>query len=240
MGSYYFRGLPDRKIRMALALLMTGFFAHLLILTGRVGYVTFFLLSPLILKNIFKRLGPIKIILIYMLLLSAMFLSPSFRERLELSVVQLEYHLRADPNKAWGREYTDKQDRFYMWYGAIKIFMENPVFGVGTGAYKTALNERKRPEWPEHAHPHNNFLYLAVSFGIFGIIAFIWFFWDIFKNSWKERNTLLGFFVLSTALVIFVSGWFDLQLLDAGTAFLLAVATGLQSGFSKFSEEQGR
>jgi len=70
------------------------------------------------------------------------------------------------------------------------------------------------------------------------VFAFLWFFWEILRNAWEERNTPLGFFVLSTALVILVSGLVNSQILDAGTAFLLAVVTGLQNGFPKFAHSR--
>jgi len=44
---------------------------------------------------------------------------------------------------------------------------------------------------------------MAVSFGLIGVFAILWFFWEIIKNAWSERDTPLGFFILSTALVIF-------------------------------------
>ena len=92
-----------------------------------------------------------------------------------------------------------------------------------------------KPEWPTHAHPHNNILYMAVSFGLIGVFAILWFFWEIIKNAWRERDTPLGFFILSTALVIFFGGLVDTYIKDAGTLILLAVVTGLQNGLQRFN-----
>ena len=88
-----------------------------------------------------------------------MSLSPIVRDRVQLSIDQLKFHMNADPEEAWGREYTPNQDRFYMWNGAVHIFLDNPVFGTGTGAYQTVLKE-KNPEAPLMAHPHNDILYM--------------------------------------------------------------------------------
>ena len=235
MGSYYFRETNEKRMRVFLALLMAGYFFHLIILMGRVGFLTLFLLSPLIVNNLFKKFSIFRISFVCMVLLGIMFLSPIVRDRVSLSINQLKYHLKADPDSAWGREYTDQQDRFYMWYGAIQIFMENPLFGVGTGGYQTVLKGRGKLEWPPMAHPHNSFLYMAVSFGVIGLLALLWFFSEMIRNAWEERCTPLGFFVLSTALVILVSGLVTTQIVDAATAFLLAVATGLQNGLQKFA-----
>ena len=234
MVSYYFRGAQDKRHRLLPAGLMVFYFFHLIILEGRVGFLTFFVLCPLIVRNLLARPGILKISAICVLLLGAMFISPVVRDRVSLSMDELKHHMSADPGSAWGREYSEKQDRFYMWYGAIQIFLDNPVLGIGTGGYQTVMKQRGKPDWPVHAHPHNSFLYMAVSFGMIGVLLLLWFFWEIIKNSWKERDTESGFFVLSVSLVIFVSGFVDTQIADSGTAFLLALATGLQNGFSKF------
>ena len=139
-------------------------------------------------------------------------------------------------DSAWGKKYTIHQDRFYMWRGAIRIFLSNPLFGIGTGGYQTEMKRIGDPEAPPIAHPHNNILYMAVSFGILGLIVLFWFFWEIISNAWRERNTLLGYFILTVSLVIFISGLFNSQILDANTAFFLAIATGLQQGLKEFSD----
>ena len=233
--SYYFRETKGKRTKFLLGLLMAGYFFHLIILMGRVGILTFLILSPLIVRNFFRGFSIFKISLVYVLLIGLMSLSPIVRQRVSLSVTQIKHHLKADPQSAWGKAYTIHQDRFYMWYGAVQIFLDNPIFGVGTGGYATALWERGKPEWPAIAHPHSNLFYMAVSFGLIGIFALVWFFWEMIKNAWEERNTPLGYFVLSTALVIVVSGLVDTQIMDSSTALLLSLATGLQNGFPKFA-----
>lgn len=240
MASYYFRAAKDKKQRLFPGILMAFYFFHLIILQGRVGFLTFFVLCPLIVRNLLHRPGIFKVSAIWLLLLGSMFISPVVRDRVSLSMEELEHHLNADPGSAWGREYSEKQDRFYMWHGAIQIFLENPVLGIGTGGYQIAMKQRGKPEWPVHAHPHNSFLYMAVSFGLVGVSLLLWFFWEITKNSWKERHSQAGFFVLSTALVIFVSGFVDTQIADSGTAFLLALAAGLQNGFPGSEHPRGQ
>ena len=235
MVSYYFRELNKKSTRILLGLLMAGYFFHLIILMGRVGFLTFLVLSPLIVRNVLREVGIFKISLVCVLLIALMSLSPVVRNRVLLSVNQIKHHLNADPESAWGKEYTSYQDRFYMWYGAVQIFLENPLFGVGTGGYTNALKQRGKPEWPAIAHPHSNLLYMAVSFGLIGIFALVWLFWEMIRNAWEERNTPLGYFVLSTALVIIVSGLVDTQIMDSSTALLLSLATGLQNGFPKFA-----
>jgi len=215
---------------------MLFYFFHLIILKGRTGYLTFVLLSPLIVYNLFKKLNIFKILLVSVLLVSTMLFSPIVRNRISESVDQLKYHMHTDQKSAWGKEYTIKHERFYLWYGAVHIFKDHPFFGVGTGGYGTVLKQRNSPEDPLIAHPHNDILYMAVSYGLIGVAAFFWLFGEIIKNAFSQRHNLLGFFVLSSTLVILVSGLFNAQILDAGMAFFLAVTVGLQQGFPQFKK----
>jgi O-antigen ligase len=236
MCSFYFREATEGRKRWAILLVMALYFFHLIILEGRTGYLTLVLLSPLLLKTLFRKLSAWKIILVWVLIMGAMSLSPIVRQRLDLTVSQLKYHMNAEPDKAWGREYTVHQDRFYMWYGAVQIFLENPIMGVGTGGYPVVLKEKRNPNDPIIAHPHNNVLYMAVSYGVFGIVVFIWFFWEMLRNSLKEKDTVLGYFILCTALVLLVNGLFNTTILDAGTVILWSMAVGLQRALPKFAQ----
>lgn len=235
MASFYFKKAADKKSQAFFLFLALLYFFHLIILEGRAGYLSFLILCPLVVHNFLKKFSRLQISLVCIALLASMFISPVVRDRVSLSIDEVKYHLNADPEKAWGREYTANQDRFSMWYAAVRIFSEHPILGVGTGGYQTVIKEMLGPEWPLIAHPHSNILYMAVSFGVIGIFALLWFFWEIIKNSLKERHTALGFFVLSTALVIFTSGLVNTQIKDAGTLLLLAVVTGLQNGLQRFN-----
>ena len=238
MSSFCLRDASEKAKRWGLLLLLVVYFVHLVILESRTGYLTFAFLSPLIVKNLFKRLSLLKAFLVCLLISGMILLSPIARNRVDLSIDQLKYHLDAAPDKAWGREYTVHQDRFYFWYGAVEIFFKNPILGIGTGGYPSVLKERRNPSDPVIADPHNNVLYMAVSFGIVGILVFVWFFWELLRNAIKQRDTILGYFILCTALVLLVNGFFNTTILDAGPLFLLSVAGGLQQGLAKFSHGQ--
>ena len=238
MGSFYLRNPNQKTKRWGLLLLLIVYFGHLIILESRTGYLTLVLLSPLLVKNLFKRLNLLKAFLVCLLISGTILFSPIARNRVDLAIEQLKYHLNAEPDKAWGREYTVHQDRFYFWYGAVEIFLENPILGIGTGGYPTVLKERRNPSDPVIADPHNNLLYMAVSFGIVGILVFVWFFWELLRNAIKQRDTIPGYFILCTALVLLVNGLLNTTILDAGPLFLLSVAVGLQRGLPKFAQKE--
>ena len=233
VASFNIRAVKNRKEKGIYIILMLTYFCHLIILEGRGGYLAFALLSPIVIYNIFGKTYKGAIFLIYPLVIGIMLSSPIIRNRVSLSVDQLKHHLKADSDSAWGKAYTIHQDRFYMWRGAIHIFMENPIFGVGTGGYGTALKEKGKEDWPKIAHPHNNLLYVAVSFGIVGLLVFGWFFYVLLKIGWHNRKSPIGFFVLSSGLIILVGGIADTPLLNADSSFFLAMVTGMLSALPK-------
>jgi O-antigen ligase len=236
--AFYFRESEDRKKRFGFIALMMLYFFHLIIMEGRTGYLTFILLFPFMIKTLFRKLSMWKIALVVMIMIGGMSFSPFVKKRIDLTISQLRYHMTTEPGKAWGKEYTVHQDRFYMWVGAIQVFLENPLIGVGTGGYPASLKEIRPPDDPVVAHPHSNILHIAASYGMIGILAFLWLFGEIIKNGWKEKEKLVGHLALYTALVLFLNGLFNTTILDAGTVLLLSLVVGLQRSLPGFSQRE--
>ena len=234
--AFYFSHAEKRRHQAASLGLLFLFFFHLILLAGRTGYFTFILVFPLLPKTLFKRLSGWKIGAVCILIVGTMFFSPIVRQRMDLTFKQLLYHAQAERSKAWGREYTEHQDRFYYWRGAIEIFLEHPILGVGTGGYAVTLKGMRPESDPLISHPHNIFLYMAASFGVVGIVVLAWLFLEILRNGWKGRDGEIGYFVLSTGLVLLLNGVFNTTILEAGTLLLLSLAAGLQQAIPEFSE----
>jgi len=235
-ASFYFKTTDNRRIRICSVVLMSLFFLHLVILEGRTGYVTFFVLSPMIFMNCFKKLNIPKFIGCCVVLTGLMLLSPIVRERITRTIDEIKYHINADESRSWGKVYSDKQDRFFMWYNSVHIFLDNPLIGIGTGGYKTEVSRRGNYKVPDISHPHNDLLYMAVSYGIIGMAAFFWLFAEILKNSWRQKQSVIGYFVFATGIVILISGVFNGQTIDAGTALLLSLSAGFQQSFPEFDK----
>ena len=232
MGVFFLRRQQHLKNKIALTGVVGLYFFHLVILQSRASHVAFVILIPFIGYTFFKTHPLAKTLALCVLIPGLMMTSPVVRERAALTVEQFTYHLNAEAETAWGEHYSAQQDRFYMWNGALKIIANRPLLGVGTGGYSNALHIYGRdPNAPLIAHPHNNFLYMAVSFGVLGMAVFLWFLAVILVNGWRHRQTPAGYMLLSVVLVMTATGLFNTQILDVGTALLLSLVIGFQQVF---------
>lgn len=81
--------------------------------------------------------------------------------------------------------------RFEYWKIAINLFKSNMVFGIGTGdvkdAYENAYKKYAYVDTRFKLRAHNQYLTMAVAFGIVGLIVFlIYAFSLLFTKSYKE------------------------------------------------------
>ncbi|HCY86044.1 MAG TPA: hypothetical protein DHV36_12985 [Desulfobacteraceae bacterium] len=221
MVGFYFRRTNDRKLNLWLLIMALLFLFHLAVLRGKSGYLIFILAVPFIARDIlFRWPNWIKGTVVVVLVLS--FLSfPPVRNRIMEPVKQLK-NMRTvsldDPD-------SEVEPRFFIFSQAALALKQHPVMGIGTGSFLefTRANGVKKL-----AHPHNNLIYMWVSFGIAGLGCILWLFGRLFYTAWKSRKTPLGYFVLTSSLVLFATGLFDTQFLNTNTLLLLTIIYGLQ------------
>lgn len=230
VSSYFFKKSENKRLKVLYIFLLAIYCGHLSIIDSRSGYITFAILSPLVAYNLVRRRGTIAVILINILLLLALILSPIVQKRIKRTIEDIRIQMELDKDLKWGNRYTGKGveqqiDRIFMWRKAIELFLDHPIMGVGTGGYKKSiiLHGGQRGM----AHPHNNILYMAVSFGVIGIILFIWFFWIFYKKVWGYKKTPLGYFILMYGIIFIIAGMLDTTIINADSAYLLSIATGL-------------
>ncbi|MHB8844108.1 MAG: O-antigen ligase family protein [Nitrospirota bacterium] len=113
---------------------------------------------------------------------------------------------------------TSLGDRFNMWRGAMRMFLSNPLFGVGTGDYNRGMASFiKAGELPEHLlqynQPHNMYLFTLATNGLAGIAALLYAFWRVFKASLPSVRTsasrLFAFLALAATIHFMIAGLFD-------------------------------
>ncbi|WP_300464790.1 O-antigen ligase family protein [Desulfobacula sp.] len=216
--SFYFKRETAWNKKFILLFLMLAFLFHLAVLEGRSGYLIFGILSPLVANNLMHRFSWKIKITVSILLICALLLSPVVRKIVNNTVI----NLKDQKEKILSGEDVVQFPRAFILRESIHIFMSHPFIGIGTGS----ITEPTKAKGHRVDHPHNNLLYMATSFGIFGIAAYLWFLWKMFKLSWTSRETATGYFVFSTCSVLFLSGMFDTQILNTETLLFLSVSYG--------------
>jgi len=224
MASFFFKSAQSNATKFFNILLIFIFLFHISIMDGRNGYVTFFVLSPLVAMNVIGRFEWKKVSMICLIFLFSMSFSPVLKNRVTSTFANLKANQHVILDQPWGKKVIDILPRFYLLRSAVDIFLEHPVIGAGTGGYRYYT---EKEEGIPQSHPHSNILYMGVSFGIVGIFSYLWLCWIMFKKSWQNRYEIGGYFSLSIFLVIFISGFFNSQILDSGPALFFALGYGL-------------
>ncbi len=220
-ASFYFKNATSWKNRVVLLFLILAFIFHLAVLKGRSGYLIFAIVSPFVANNLMDRFT-LKIKLgVSIILVCSLLLSPVVREVINDTAVRL---IKQKENVLKGKDIKN-MPRPFITREAVAIIMDHPFIGIGTGSL-TVPSKAAGHLFP---HPHNNFLYMGASYGIFGLAACFWLFWKMFKLSWRSRETALGYFVFSSCLVLFLGGMFDTQILNTGTLLFLSLTYGLMN-----------
>ena len=223
--SYYFKATESNRKKILLVFLMALFFFTLSVGHGRSGYLAFILLSPIIAYNM---LGKRFYLMLALIALSLLFLfsSPAVQSRIDLAVSDIKAYQAGNPNTSIGL-------RLNMWQGAVRIFLENPIIGVGTGGYAKEMIKHDHPnlmpDFRMPSQPHNSFLFMAANYGILGIISIVWLFAAYFKKGWLSRNSIAGFAVLSYGLVLFIGSLTDSQIISLATAKMFALLMGIKT-----------
>lgn len=224
--SYLFKEMANRRVRLLLLFAMGACFLNLAILPGRGGYVAFMAVLPLIFLNLFGRRNLLKVVIFFVVAVVGLVSSPTVRQRLALIPAEIRLYTHATTAE---EKLTSVGLRLHMWQGAVRIFLDNPVLGVGTGGYRSAMEKLKRVNDPDlpFAQPHNSYLYIAASYGLLGIVLYGWLFYVLLRESLRARGAVNGWLPFSFLLVILVGGLTDTQLLSHSTGILLGLLPGL-------------
>ncbi len=225
MLSFYFKATESSRKKLLFIFLIALFFFALSIGHGRSGYLAFILLSPIVAYNLIGRRF---YLILPVIALSLLFLlsSPAVKSRIDLAVHDIKVYQAGNPNTSIGL-------RLNKWQGAVRIFLESPLIGAGTGGYAKAMIKYDHPnlisDFRMPSEPHNSFLFMAASYGILGIISIVWLFVAYFKKGWFSRNSLTGFAVLSFGLVLFIGSLTASQILSLATAKMFALLMGIKT-----------
>lgn len=173
-----------KKSRLRIFLIIAaavGFLALLFNGTRGVWIATLILIPSVILIYARNKLKSVAVVFSILLITGGIFFAtPNLAERFSTIT---NMHIQSN------------SERLLMWQSALKMFEDNPIFGVGYGQYKFAYqNKYILPEATERhqEHAHNNILQMLAECGIVGASAFL-FMWGYFSyfslRAWlKEKK----------------------------------------------------
>ena len=95
--------------------------------------------------------------------------------------------------------------RLALWNAGVKIWKDNPLFGVGDIDLAEHYKKYKNPYDKEiQGHMHNNFIHVLVTLGLFGLLSVLFIFYRIISIDLKIINQTKNIkFVSSYALGAF-------------------------------------
>jgi O-antigen ligase len=221
--SYLINNTKQKRRRLILVLLVVLLFYTVSIVPGRAGYLALLLLSPLFAYKLLGQRHILKVALIMVLIVVSLFLSPTVRKEINEGRNDINEYKLGKINSSIGL-------RFHMWEGAARIFLENPLIGIGTGGYKSEMEKFEKPsiKGMVFGHPHNSFLFVASSYGVAGLAVFFWFLSALLKTGWRRRASFAGFSLIAFVLIVIVGSLTDTQIIESHTAIMLSILTGLQ------------
>ncbi len=82
-------------------------------------------------------------------------------------------------------------ERIILWQKSIKIFLDNPILGVGPGNWKIVFPQygtnglRAETGFTNFRRPHNDYLWILTETGIFGLIFYLLIFFFVFYYGIK-------------------------------------------------------
>lgn len=212
ISSFYISKAEGKKERLVYLFSMLLYFTTIGYIGGRSGYLAFIVLSPFIIYNLMGQRHIIKILVVSLIAVSILFAFPVVRSRFAKIKEDIQLYKQGDMDTSLGA-------RLYMWKVALTQIKNNPVLGIGTDGFKHSAGLQKDLKSIQYVdHPHNSFLYMMVSYGLLGLIAFCWLLFVMLKRGWKGRASPLGFAVFAFTTVFIIGSLTDTQVLTFSTA----------------------
>ena len=131
--------------------------------------------------------------------------------------------------------------RVRLWLTSIEIIKYHPLLGIGQGNFDLGFEKYHIPGlYHNHAHPHNDFLSVAVDGGIISLSVFL-IMWAVYVIKMKNlidkpayhSASWIPIMGLSTVVSILLAGNFQNYQTDAEVGSLLWFIVGLTMAFER-------
>jgi O-antigen ligase len=133
---------------------------------------------------------------------------------------------------SYSEQTTSNYQRLIEYEGTIRKISEKPIWGHGLG-YGFELRDWIAQERYTVRAVHHDYLAILLKMGIVGLLAFLWFFYEAFKNGLKTWGDLtdeyfkgLSAGFLSNVLQLLIIGFTNHVFIGVMNTFYLAFAVG--------------
>lgn len=203
---------------------LLALFSVMFLLQGRSGLVASVIVIILF-TAIYTPLGRrwLALISIVVALILLLISSPLMLERVQRGYAEVIQY------QAFGR--TSLGLRIDMWQLALKNFLENPLLGTGIGSYHhLAAIHFSHFDAAELMymviHPHNQYLFFAMEYGVVGLLAFCWFLWRLTKTAYRSKSPE-RIILFATTAVLAVDSLFNVPLWYRAESYFFYAILGL-------------
>lgn len=212
---------------LATLLFLLAIYAVLFINVGRSGYIVFFSLFFLLGWQQLRWKGLIIAFLLSIFLLASTFFSGNnLKESFSTTQSEIQQYHK-------GRIDTSGGLRLNFYKNSLKLLKKHPWLGTGTGSFSQAYSSISKDHRADTNNPHNEYLNIAVQFGLLGIIVLLF----LFYMHWHESFKLVPIrkkFSQAILVSIVVGSLFNSWLLDVTQGSFYVFFTALV--FSRLSK----
>jgi O-antigen ligase len=132
----------------------------------------------------------------------------------------------------------DINTRPHLWVHAIKVILEDPLIGTGTGSYKKAIEAKQLDFYRRTQHiknPHSEYLNISIQLGLVGLISLLYLFSIQGLYSFKVKDKEQKNLAQGLVILIVVACMFNSALMDARDGHFWAFFSALL--FSNFNNK---
>ncbi|MES2998366.1 MAG: O-antigen ligase family protein [Pseudomonadota bacterium] len=207
-GSYCYAliAFSEKKWRLtAIVLFLLAVYDVLFINMGRSGYIVFISLFLLLGWQQFHWKGfAVALVITIFLVASTLYFSANFDDRLSITQHDIQQYDKGTMDTSIGL-------RLSFYKNSLQLLRQHPWIGTGTGGFAQAY-AKVEDRWMT-TNPHNEYLNIAVQFGLLGIIVLL----SLFFIHWHESfrlATMRKNFAQAVLVSIAVGSLFNSWLMD--------------------------
>lgn len=201
-------------------LFLVSVYDVLFINLGRSGYVVLLSLILLLAWQHFSWQGLVTSILVSIFLLSSLlFLPANFKDRLNLVHREINQYQHGNFDTSVGL-------RLEFYKNSLKLLAKHPWIGTGTGSFSHDYFNVAEDKQFVTQNPHNEYLNIAVQFGLVGVVVLS----AMFLVHWRQSFRLTGIrqrFAQAVLTTIVVGSVFNSWLMDVSQGCFYVFFTAL-------------